>query len=94
MTNYANDIMDLLQGETPKQKYEYLQTLLKPKEKKFEAGAKAVIIHNRFTEHGFDAGENISILKAHEEDEGVWLCVNNKNEGWWISEREMELFKK
>ena len=28
MTNYQNDIMDLLQGETPRQKYEYLKMLI------------------------------------------------------------------
>ena len=29
MTNYQNHIMDLLQGETPKQKYDFLQEMLK-----------------------------------------------------------------
>jgi len=29
MTNYQNDIMEILQGETPRQKYEFLQELLK-----------------------------------------------------------------
>ncbi len=29
MTNYENDIMDLLQGDTPKQKYEFLKGFLK-----------------------------------------------------------------
>jgi hypothetical protein len=29
MTNYQNDIMESLVGDTPKQKYEYLQMLLK-----------------------------------------------------------------
>ena len=28
MTNYQNDIMEILQGETPRQKYEFLQELL------------------------------------------------------------------
>ena len=28
MTNYENDIIDLLQGDTPKQKYDYLKMLL------------------------------------------------------------------
>ncbi len=29
MTNYQNDIMEILQGETPRQKYEFLQELMK-----------------------------------------------------------------
>ena len=29
MPNYQNDIMEILQGETPRQKYEFLQELLK-----------------------------------------------------------------
>ena len=29
MTNYQNDIMDLLSGETPRQKHDYLMELLK-----------------------------------------------------------------
>lgn len=29
MTNYENDIMNLLVGETPRQKYDYLQEILK-----------------------------------------------------------------
>ena len=29
MTNYQNDIMDLLTGETPRQKYDYLIEILK-----------------------------------------------------------------
>ena len=29
MTNYENDIMELLQGNTPRQKFEFLQELLK-----------------------------------------------------------------
>jgi len=29
MTNYQNDIMDLLIGETPRQKYDYLNEILK-----------------------------------------------------------------
>ena len=29
MTNYQNDIMEILQGKTPRQKYEFLQELLK-----------------------------------------------------------------
>lgn len=28
MTNYQNDIMELLQGDTPKQKYDNLKTIL------------------------------------------------------------------
>jgi len=28
MTSYYNDILDLLQGETPRQKYEYLNQLI------------------------------------------------------------------
>lgn len=31
MTNYQNDIMELLEGDTPKQKYEFLQKLLQIK---------------------------------------------------------------
>lgn len=33
MTNYENDIMNLLNGDTPKQKYEYLKGLLYPSKK-------------------------------------------------------------
>ena len=29
MNNYENEIMDILKGETPRQKYEFLQELLK-----------------------------------------------------------------
>ena len=29
MTNYQNDILDLLEGETPRQKHDYLQEILK-----------------------------------------------------------------
>ena len=29
MTNYNNDILELLKGETPKQKYDYLTNILK-----------------------------------------------------------------
>src|SRR3990167_10284708 len=29
MTNYENDIMEILQGETPRQKYDFLQEMLK-----------------------------------------------------------------
>ena len=29
MTNYENDILEILQGETPKQKYDFLQEMLK-----------------------------------------------------------------
>lgn len=33
MTNYENDIMNLLEGDTPKQKYEYLKQVLQRNDK-------------------------------------------------------------
>lgn len=43
MTNYQNDIMELLQGETPKQKYEFLVEILKM-HKEHDSGIEATLL--------------------------------------------------
>lgn len=40
MTNYQNDIMDLLEGDTPKQKYEYLKKIIQFYENNFNEDIK------------------------------------------------------
>jgi hypothetical protein len=88
MTNYQNGIMDLLQGETPKQKYEYLKELLKSKGKKFEVGAKAKVVAKK-NGHEFDYNEVITLIDKQTKDDG-WLCCAG-NQKWYVNEDEMEL---
>jgi hypothetical protein len=91
MTNYHNDIMDLLQGETPKQKYEFLKELLKPKEKKFEAGAKARIKDYLITQHPLSVGCVVTLFRKANLQDSIWLCKNEFNNSCWVHEDEMEL---
>jgi hypothetical protein len=80
--------MDLLQGETPKQKYEYLQTLLKPKEKKFEIGAKAIIAP-KLQDAFFVKGDIVTIKYNFMLDR--WICEGRIGQEGVLSEDEMEL---
>lgn len=54
--------------------------------KKFEAGAKAIIIGNT-TSHNFDNGDEVEILKRDNAGK-AWLCLCKKSGDKWFAYKE------
>jgi len=88
MTNYQNDIMGMLQGETPKQKFEFLKELLKQKEKNFEPGANAKI-HPKVEDSFFIKGDTVIVNAKF--TGGYWGCKGRNGIEGLLHESEMEL---
>jgi len=84
MTNYQNHIMDLLQGETPKQKYDFLQRVLKTN-----------ILEMDWVESKQDTPViDVGVLIAWQTPKGIWnydIAYMDGDEEWFCNGDETEL---